>query len=85
MNKPKNVIWITTDHMRYDCIGANGNNTIHPPNLGRLVKDGASFSDCYGQNPLCMLTLTELWELWEYNNKFENSRMRKCENSQVND
>ncbi|MDA3799071.1 MAG: sulfatase-like hydrolase/transferase [Kiritimatiellae bacterium] len=54
MKKPKNVIWITTDHMRYDCIGANGNSVIHTPNLDRLTNEGVSFSDCYGQNPLCM-------------------------------
>ncbi len=54
MKKPKNIIWITTDHMRYDCIGANGNKTIHTPNLDRLVNNGVNFSDCYGQNPLCM-------------------------------
>lgn len=40
--------------MRYDCIGANGNSLIHTPNLDRLSNNGIAFSDCYGQNPLCM-------------------------------
>jgi uncharacterized sulfatase len=41
--KPANVNWITTDHMRYDCIGAHGNEAMHTPNLDRLVNDGISF------------------------------------------
>ena len=31
---PKNVAWITTDHMRYDCIGAHGNAAMHTPATG---------------------------------------------------
>jgi len=52
--RPKWVIWITTDHMRYDCIGAHGNEVMHTPNLDRLVRQGITFDDCYAQNPLCM-------------------------------
>lgn len=51
---PQRVIWITTDHMRYDCIGAHGNNEIHTPVLDKLVNEGVSFDQCYAQNPLCM-------------------------------
>lgn len=54
MQKPKNIIWITTDHMRYDCIAAHGNPTMHTPNLDRLVRGGISFDHCYTNNPLCM-------------------------------
>lgn len=52
--RPKNVIWITTDHMRYDCIGAHGNSAMHTPTLDRLVREGVSFDNCFCQNPLCM-------------------------------
>jgi arylsulfatase len=52
--KPQRVIWISTDHMRYDCIGAHGNPAMHTPNLDRLVNEGVSFEQCYVQNPLCM-------------------------------
>ena len=51
---PKHVVWITTDHMRYDCIGAHGNPAMRTPNLDRLVREGVSFDRCYVQNPLCM-------------------------------
>ena len=53
-DRPKRVIWITTDHMRYDCIRAHGNPEIHTPNIDRLVNEGISFTQCYAQNPLCM-------------------------------
>ncbi len=51
---PSNIIWITTDHMRYDCIGAHGNSAMHTPNLDRLVENGVSFNRCYANNPVCM-------------------------------
>lgn len=51
---PKYVIWITADHMRYDCIAAHSNPAMHTPNLDRLVEQGVSFDHCYAQNPVCM-------------------------------
>lgn len=51
---PKHVIWITTDHMRYDCIAANGNPAMHTPAMDRLVRSGVNFHQCYTQNPMCM-------------------------------
>jgi len=52
--RPRHIIWITTDHLRYDDIGANGNAAVRTPNLDRLAADGVSLEHCYGQNPLCM-------------------------------
>ena len=54
MPVPQRVLWITTDHMRYDCIAAHGNAHIHTPNLDALVGGGVDFADCYVQNPVCM-------------------------------
>lgn len=51
---PAHILWITTDHMRYDGIAAHGNPGVFTPNLDRLVRGGVSFSRCYGQSPLCM-------------------------------
>ncbi|MFW5856982.1 MAG: sulfatase [Planctomycetota bacterium] len=51
---PRHIVWITTDHMRYDCIGAHGNPAMATPNLDRLVNEGISFDRCYAQNPVCM-------------------------------
>jgi len=52
--KPRHILWITTDHLRYDCIGANGNPAVRTPNLDRLAAGGVSLEHCYAQNPLCM-------------------------------
>ena len=52
--RPRHVLWITTDHLRYDCLGANGNPAIHTPNLDRLAAGGVVLDRCYAQNPLCM-------------------------------
>lgn len=51
---PDRVLWITTDHLRFDCIAANGNPEIHTPNLDQLVRSGVSFGNCFAQNPVCM-------------------------------
>ena len=52
--RPRHVVWITTDHMRWDFLGAHGQAAMHTPNLDALVAGGASFSHCYANNPLCM-------------------------------
>jgi arylsulfatase A-like enzyme len=52
--RPSRVIWITTDHQRFDCVAANGNPAIHTPNLDRLVKGGVSFDNVFIQHPACM-------------------------------
>jgi arylsulfatase A-like enzyme len=51
---PQRVVWITTDHMRFDCVGAYGNGAIHTPNLDALAAGGVNFLNCFGQNPVCM-------------------------------
>ncbi len=51
---PARVLWITTDHMRYDCIAAHGSANIHTPNLDTLIAGGVDFTGCYAQNPVCM-------------------------------
>ena len=54
MTRPKNVLWITTDHMRWDNIAACGAPWMHTPNLDRLVARGVTLRQCHNQNPLCM-------------------------------
>ena len=51
---PTRVIWMTSDHMRYDHVAAHGNAAMVTPALDRLVREGVSFAHCYVQNPLCM-------------------------------
>jgi arylsulfatase len=54
MPVPERVVWITTDHMRFDCVGAYGNAAIRTPNLDHLVGHSINLLNCYSQNPLCM-------------------------------
>lgn len=53
-NTPRRVIWITSDHMRYDHIGANGNPAMVTPALDFLSGSGINFHNCFTQNPVCM-------------------------------
>lgn len=53
MERPRNIIWITADHLRWDNIGAHGGGA-HTPHLDRLAHSGVDFARCYGQNPVCM-------------------------------
>ncbi|MFP4052727.1 MAG: sulfatase [Phycisphaerae bacterium] len=52
--RPKHVVLITTDHMRYDCVGAYGNPAMHTPNLDALAAGGVNFHNNFIQNHCCM-------------------------------
>ncbi len=52
MNHP-NILIITTDQMRADCMGCAGNSVIQTPNLDRLADGGAVFDRAYCTNPVC--------------------------------
>ncbi|QEU62083.1 hypothetical protein KDRO_E09700 [Kluyveromyces lactis] len=53
MSPKPNLILFMPDQLRYDCIGANGNQKIQTPNIDRLTKLGARFSNCYLQHSVC--------------------------------
>lgn len=48
-----NILLLCTDQQRFDALGAAGNPEIHTPNLDRLAGQGARFTQCYVQNPVC--------------------------------
>lgn len=48
-----NILWICTDQQRYDTIGALGNAHVRTPNIDRLAGQGAAFTQCYSQSPIC--------------------------------
>lgn len=62
MSKPKNVLLITSDEFRYDCIGATGNPVIRTPNLDALASEGVIFSKYFvqacpcGPSRMCLYT-----------------------------
>ena len=49
-----NILFITTDEQRFDCLGAYGNPVIRTPNLDRIAEQGVRFDRGYVQNPMCM-------------------------------
>ena len=54
MPRPRHVIWMTCDHLRWEDLGGNGISFAHTPNIDRLIGDGVSFDHAYCQNPVCM-------------------------------
>jgi arylsulfatase len=49
-----NVLLITNDQLRADCLGAMGNRVIRTPNLDRLASEGTIFEQYYAQCPQCV-------------------------------
>lgn len=49
-----NVLFIMCDQLRFDCIASLGNTIVKTPNIDRLVRRGASFTNAYTSCPLCM-------------------------------
>ncbi len=54
MMKKPNILFITTDQQRWDCVGVNGNAVIRTPNLDRLAADGQTFSRSFCSGAACM-------------------------------
>lgn len=48
-----NVLLLCTDQQRFDTLGAYLNSEVHTPCLDRLAAEGALFSNCYVQSPVC--------------------------------
>ncbi len=48
-----NFIVILTDDQRFDAVRANGNQTIHTPNLDRLFRQGKRFTNAHVVFALC--------------------------------
>ncbi len=48
-----NILWICTEHQRFDTIRALGNEHIRTPNLDRLVAQGVAFTHAFSRNTVC--------------------------------
>ncbi len=55
-----NILFILSDQHTPHIIGVEGNDVIHTPNLDKLASEGAYFSQCYCQNPLCVPSRSSL-------------------------
>lgn len=49
-----NIVLITTDRQRFDCLGLNGNPALQTPNLDALGAAGANFANAYSEVPSCI-------------------------------
>ncbi len=49
-----NILFIMLDQWRFDCLGANGNSLIKTPNLDRLARRSANFTQTCVQAPVCV-------------------------------
>lgn len=52
MKKP-NILILMTDQQRFNALGCCGCEAVQTPNIDRLASEGALFSNCYINNPLC--------------------------------
>ena len=48
-----NVLFIVTDQLRYDCVGAAGIRPVKTPNMDRLASEGLFFENAYTPLPVC--------------------------------
>jgi arylsulfatase A-like enzyme len=53
MPRPKNVLWIMCDQLRYDYLGCYGHPTLRTPNIDAMAKRGVRFTNAYVQSPIC--------------------------------
>lgn len=54
MNRKPNIVLVMTDQQRADTIGALGAPWMHTPNLDRLVREGAAYTNCFVTSPVCV-------------------------------
>ncbi|MEC3863140.1 sulfatase-like hydrolase/transferase [Mesobacterium sp. TK19101] len=53
MAKPKNILFIMFDQLRWDYLSCYGHKHLHTPNIDRLAEKGVRFNRCYIQSPIC--------------------------------
>ncbi len=50
----RKILFITTDQMRFDAIGANGQTIARTPTIDTLAREGINYTRCHAQNVVCM-------------------------------
>lgn len=71
-----NILFITADQLRYDCVGYSGKYPVQTPNLDRLAEQSTAFHHAYSHFPVCSPARQSLLHgkrpetfgaLWNYN------------------
>src|SRR5579871_194363 len=50
----RKILFITTDQMRFDAIGVNGQKIARTPAFDALAREGINYTRCHAQNVVCM-------------------------------
>lgn len=59
-----NVLFVICDSMRADVLPMNGNAVCQMPALEKLAGEGANFSHCFSQNPVCAPSRAAIMTGW---------------------
>ncbi len=59
MDRP-NILFITSDQHRADCLGSAGHSCLETPHLDRLAFQGIRFHQCHSGCPLCIPARTSM-------------------------
>ncbi len=51
--RPPNILWVCSDQQRFDTIEGLNNSHIHTPNLRHFMSEAVTFTNAFGQNPIC--------------------------------
>jgi choline-sulfatase len=54
MTKPMNLLIVMADEHAANCVGSYGHPIVKTPNIDRLTKRGARFTNAYTASPICM-------------------------------
>lgn len=57
---PLNILFIITDQQRWDAMSCAGNGILQTPNLDKLARDGARFTNFYSACPVCVPARTAI-------------------------
>jgi arylsulfatase A-like enzyme len=50
----RKILFITTDQMRFDALGVNGQRIAKTPAIDALARSGINYTRCHAQNVVCM-------------------------------
>jgi len=54
MPNPPNILLVTADQFRWDCLGCIGNQVIKTPHLDAIADRGIVFSNAFTPDPICV-------------------------------
>ncbi|MDQ8193505.1 sulfatase-like hydrolase/transferase [Coraliomargarita sp. SDUM461004] len=52
--KPPNILFISTDELRFDTLGYAGDSIVRTPHIDSLEKDSVQFENAYCPSPICI-------------------------------